>query len=156
MSAFYVGTDHINAMLTILQHTGYNSGRNGYWIDKPTRAQLTDLGKVLIAENLKSLEYRYPTDPDNKHNGGEVEGFTYEPDLRVMSDMSTRTMSDLFLCYEYQACEHDAFEQSWAQRIVNGAIKSIARRNPEQKHISAWPYQRDKKQPKMVLLSEPA
>lgn len=152
MSAYYVGHDHINAMLTVLQHTGFNEGRRGYWIDKPTHAQLTDLGKILIAENLRSLKARYPGDTEHD-NGGEVTSFVCEPDLTFYCAANPRSMGDLFACYEYQSCEHTGWEASYAKRICDGAYKCILRKVPTQEHMRVWPYESDRKAPKVISLS---
>ena len=120
MSAFFVGEDHINAMLTFAERCA------SFGVPTPLRGRahpvterdLTEIGQALVAENVKSLRARYPGDyremmPDDWQG---AESYRYRPDLAFMTRTPNLALAVIKLsqCYDYQACEHDSWADSWA------------------------------------------
>ena len=66
MSAYIVDVAHIDALVTAAAIRSQISGPVSYWHDGEhhsgpvTRDDKTALGKMLMAENEKSIMYRYP------------------------------------------------------------------------------------------------
>jgi hypothetical protein len=118
MSAFYVGAEHVNAMLCIIRAMSVTHALDTEFTD----AEMTAIGKLLLAENIKSLKRRYPDDwftmiPEDLNKFQ----FHYEP--AIVANLKTEDFRMLFVCYRYQSCEHPGWETSYAARFANlGAL----------------------------------
>lgn len=149
MSAFFVGIDHVNAMLTYVEHLDCTvpmpdgTRTRG----KPTDAELTTIGRALIMENCFSLRARYPGDwkellPDNWQG---TDAYSYRPDYNFITQFN-RNMAAAVIkmcdCYEYQSCEHEAWGDSWAHEFTQWLINRAASRVPGYEDADAWPYHR--------------
>lgn len=138
MSAFFVGTDHINAMLTFALRRGRRFGvlmPGGYSQQSPTNDDMTAIGLALISENIKSLEARYPRDYQCMVPEG-VEDYQFTPDNAWYnrSDVgpcgAAIAAIKLANCYDYQSCEHDGWDASWSKRFVNWLIDTAVNTLP--------------------------
>jgi hypothetical protein len=139
MSAFMVGSLHIDALLSAGMHRAYTRYGPLSWftVDPDTRPdfdtyeegsrwreahrrQLTrhtanDVGAVLLDENQDSVNYRYNDDElEEIYQFKDVPGY---PDPRVVLQA--------IKCYEYQACEHPGWATSEAKRFCE-ALQSKA------------------------------
>ena len=132
MSAFIVGKDHIDAL--VRAHQTYNRGLMS--------AELAEVGAMLWAENVKSVQYRYPQD-----NGDELPGpincewaspYTFPNDTPLLAPVG---LLKALSCYEYQSCEHPGWATSeahkWVERTRTHAISHL----PGWEE-AAWEYER--------------
>ena len=115
MSAFIVDNRHLDYLISAglkwsMPHLG------GYlvtwtWHDghrRPlTRENANQVGAMLAAENQRSVNERYELD--------ELESlYTFTPYRKAITAVQVlKALS----CYEYQSCEHDAWETSEAKRF---------------------------------------
>jgi hypothetical protein len=134
MSAFVVSKRHIDAIVRwAVQRDmvyGYEHGQ-GKWRHL-TFEDADWLGRMLWAENVTSVEYRYPDTAE----GGEYPGpIGFLPDEIVGYKLDTRTWVNapvsavqvLKLCHslDYQSCEHDGWKTSYAKEWLD-AIREAA------------------------------
>lgn len=152
MSAFYVGHDHIDALLSAaktLQIYIYEPGQTRQDAG-PARAkdnaQLTDIGRELLRENGLSLAARYPGNwqelvneqPDD-YRYREIVAFEMMPEVKAAADLVR-----LIDCLDYQSNEHDAWDDSWSRRflleLMSAAATKAAKAVPES--FSCWSYRR--------------
>ena len=120
MSAFIVGHDVIDVLVTFAI-----DNRISYRVEdincicEPSDA--TKLGKLLMRECERSVQYRYPNNSNAELPGtmGErASNYVFKRD-----DCFREFIRDQVDNYDYQACECDDYEQSTAYRIIN-AIKA--------------------------------
>jgi hypothetical protein len=97
----------------------------------------TEVGQMLLIENVRSLNYRYDLDHDGEEKAKELIDYTLQVDEYVYPPggwIYRLTASDVFGCisnYEYQACEHPEWEDSEAHsfclnlqhRLLRGLCK---------------------------------
>lgn len=127
MSAFVVSHDHIDALLTFADMKRMKD-RLGYCVNRG-KEQLgwTDLGRVLLAENERSVCHRYPDcTPGNMPGtiGEEAIGYkfkTFQEAFRMQHTQLCIWIIKACNCFDYQACETEDYEQS----IAHAMIKSI-------------------------------
>jgi hypothetical protein len=157
MSAFFVGVDHVNALLTYCESCishGTPVPLRGR-VDRPTDSDFTEIGKELIRENIKSLAARYPSDyaellPDDF----DVADFRFEPDYAFIThapNVIARVIK-LVHCYEYQACEHDAWEESWSRKFCQWLIHKLVSQVPGYEQ-APWGYSKPDDSPQVISLS---
>jgi hypothetical protein len=122
MSAFLVGHDHIDGLLTfaINAKASYYDPKRETRVNF-TRVNATEIGCILQAENVRSLNCRYGDD-------NATEAYTFNP----FGEFYSMRHSEVCLivlkacdCFDYQACETSDYEESLAWRIVD-AIRSAA------------------------------
>jgi hypothetical protein len=118
MSAFIVGHDHIDALLTYAVDR-----RTSYWTGKAridiTRATAEEIGRILLMENELSVRHRYPDDAPGDLPGtiGEnAETYKFRP---FMARLTPVVILKACNCFDYQACEHDGYRASMAWKIVD-------------------------------------
>lgn len=146
MSAYMCDHDHIEYLV--------EAGRNrkieaGIVRDAPTPENpwgikvITDpqtIGQILWDENRRSIEHRYP-DTQSGYNlpgpvsNGERSDEQYAYIHPKHSKYSGRPIDPVQLivscyCYEYQACEHDAWETSEAKRYIESLVHRAVRMLP--------------------------
>jgi hypothetical protein len=117
MSAFLVSDNHIDQLITVALH-GPRDGKNARnWYQPSLKGtqtwgaeSATEAGQMLLNENYNSLDARYPADKDGRH------AFTYAgrgPRLTIVEAFKALD------CYEYQSCEHDGWEASYARKFCD-------------------------------------
>jgi hypothetical protein len=81
------------------------------------KATLTELGRMLWRENVKSVAYRYdmPARHASEYAGylKDIAAYQYEP-----QEWNRRAVADAVSCYDYQSCEHPGWEMSKAKRLI--------------------------------------
>jgi hypothetical protein len=90
---------------------------------------LSEIGGQILAENCKSVGYRYNEPPVageadyvfKQHRG------VYVNDKRKLIGMALSAIS----CIEYQSCEHPDWFESDARQILNSMSRAIAYQLPE-------------------------
>jgi hypothetical protein len=155
MSAFFVGCDHINAMLTAAKELKMYVATPGtdHWhpADLATGDIWTEIGKALMVENQKSLASRYPDDWQEFFEGFEVEDYKFEEDNYFTVYRKLTDAIHLVRCYEYQSCEHDGWEDSWAHKFCQRLTGAAANKVPESG--PCWEYHKPVDAPKIIKLS---
>ena len=76
-----------------------------------------DVGKILYAENLASVNYRYNDTPDAQNV------FKFD-DRAKQANPSAVVVLKAANCLSYQSCEHDGWQASQAHKIVEAIISS--------------------------------
>jgi hypothetical protein len=126
MSAFVVTKQHIDAIVTGGLPTRGDTGWI-HWSD-PVDAGRTHIlnqgtadraGSLLWQENRVSVNRRY-------HDGDEIDViYTFQ---RLWQEPVT--VLKLIDCYEYQSCEHPAWEESQAKRLCGQLRKQVISKLP--------------------------
>jgi hypothetical protein len=102
---------------------------------------LDRIGLALQTENALSLEARYPTDWHQMlPEGLDLTRFDYQPDHWFSTCATPADIFNLVGCYEYQACEHDAWDKSYAHAFCEWLFATAARKVPEGK-LRTWNYE---------------
>jgi hypothetical protein len=147
MSAFVVGHDHIDGLLTfaIERKASYYDHERETRIYF-TRDNATEIGRILLQENERSVHHRYPGDNDLPGTIGETSGdYTF----RSFAEAYRIRHRDLCLvilkacdCFDYQSCETDDYEQSQAHRIIDDIRGAAIRALPGYDTAAGWELQR--------------
>jgi hypothetical protein len=156
MSAFMVGKVHIDAMVTAameIEHERHTSGLSWYWFDPAednelVRAEISycdqlranEVGQMLWAENLASINARYPdTIEDHEHIPGPCD---FRPDdvaiyvwENVPGTLDPLAIIDATGCYEYQSCEHEGWRDSQAKAFCGALTDKMLRKMPRQRRV---------------------
>lgn len=124
MSAFVVSHNHINTLLTYANKNGLNFyfGEDRVLRSEQT-ADLQTLAEMLLAENVASVNARYP---DTVNNPQDMPGVIVEVGCQITFRF-TRNAADLTplqilkacRCFDYQACETDDWKESDARRVID-------------------------------------
>jgi len=126
MSAFMVPIEHIRAMINAGLNAPY--GPMTWKNSELTPATAGKVGAMLLAENQRSVNYRY--------NEQETEEpYTHGPSSR-------RSPVEILLaiaCYEYQACETPDWEQSEAAEFCRVLQLQLIHQLPGYGEAQAWP-----------------
>lgn len=118
MSAFIVGHDHIDALMSYASFKRISF----YHPEAQTRTTITtfnaeEIGRILLHENERSVRYRYDTmDPDELPGtiGEDAASYRFRLYAKPMNAVQTIKAVN---CLEYQSCEHPDWEASLAWRI---------------------------------------
>ena len=157
MSAYVEGRAHIDALVTLALEgpTGVpvspmTSWHPPYFGDgRLTRERASELGRALIAENIKSVADRYPDDEPDDLPGlpidkGELAAFrSYDyGDHPLMRDKRRRlTVPEAIIAisgYTYQTCEHDGWETSEVHAFMFRLLQLVASRVPGVAEADTW------------------
>lgn len=119
MSAFVVSKKHITMMVeTALDGTKECGGPNWKLFSLRLPLGILDanmLGQALIEENLKSIHARYPdTVEDPENTPGPIAQYCHESykHPHVTTRLTAVEALKAIICYEYQSCEHDEWNES--------------------------------------------
>jgi hypothetical protein len=120
MSAYIVSHDVIDVLVTfaIDNRISYRV-ENIDCVCEP--ADATKLGKLLMRECERSVQYRYPHD-SNADLPGTI-GERARNYVFMRAEWSNDLVRELCGCYDYQACETDDYEQSVAFRIIKAIME---------------------------------
>jgi len=132
MSAFVVSKSHIDAMLRVAladnpyrSHQRYMCWYIGGHLEWVTPETASDLGQMLIDENVASVCYRYQEEDDSNLPGPLDEYWLEEYEYSHNPLARTPTPEEglkLISCYEYQSCEHAGWNASCV-RLFCQALK---------------------------------
>lgn len=113
MSAFIVSKRHIDVLV---ESTRLAVGYPHYFILHWGKGQQfpgligdNALGRILWAENIKSVAACYPDDPDGNFRAQDVDAYWAAGAGLHLSPVQALKALD---CYEYQSCEHEEWEAS--------------------------------------------
>ena len=134
MSAFVVSHDHIDALLTFAadQHM---LNQLAYIVDKQNPLSWSRIGQVLLAENERSVNHRYPSDISDNALEYKFKPFQ-ELSLLPRAKMLAWILNGC-ACFDYQACETDDYEQSIAHKLIR-AIEAKAIRELPHMDDAPW------------------
>lgn len=130
MSAFVVGTKHIDYLVqaALLYNRG-PVGSNIEWAGKRVRSGiLNEVGAGLLAENIKSVAYRYGSTENLPGPVPLPTPDTYQ--LRPVAHIDPVQVIKAIHCYEYQSCEHDRWAGSPAWKFCRELLAATTRRLP--------------------------
>jgi len=136
MSAFILGSDHIDFLVTAAISLGTGGGYGLYWqpwdnLDSRTRVGLDnadDFGAMLLAENIASVQYLY-NDPTPEASAYRYRPFP-NPAYGVLPTANIAQVLKAIRCYEYQSCEHPDWDQSQAKSICTALRDAYINRLP--------------------------
>lgn len=121
MSAFILGTDHIDYLVSAAVEAGIHQGGFGiYWDGQRVEWHNADVvGAALLRENIASVSYRYQ-DFGTGNLPGPIpnpvpKDYVFLPFLRVEPAQVVKAID----CYEYQSCEHPGWNDSEARRFCD-------------------------------------
>jgi hypothetical protein len=131
MSAFVVSHAHIDALLTFADMKRLTN-ELAYHVNRgKEKLSLSDIGRILLAENERSVCHRYPDCvPGNAPGviGQECINYRFKPYQklhRMPFPAMLATVIKACHCFDYQACETDDYESSIAHKIIR-AIEARA------------------------------
>ena len=114
MSAFLVDEIHINLIVTAAIDLGLVANlppaNDGVTI---TEANAEAFGRMLWAENARSVAYRYPLD-DNSELNAEVAGYRF----KRYPPLTPHAAAKIIAAYNYQACETPDYDETPAAYAV--------------------------------------
>lgn len=131
MSAFVVSHDHIDALMTFAKDKRLLDSL-AYHVNHGTeKLSPTDIGRVLLAENIRSVLHRYPDcDESDMPGKGNEEAINYQfrpfqQFYRMQHPQVVAWVLKACACFDYQSCETDDYESSIAHKIIR-AIEARA------------------------------
>lgn len=147
MSAFYVGSDHIDAMLSAALRA-----HGGVWVPRsltndtphirnPDRALMSRIGALLLRANVDSLKARYPGSWHELLWGAEPDQFRFRHDMHWLNRAPPAHVAKLCDCFDYQSCEHEGWDGSEAARWSAWLREAAWRMTPEY-DAGPWGYKR--------------
>jgi hypothetical protein len=147
MSAFLVGHDHIDALLTFAAQRGsYGSRASYYSVKDQGRIEITDnnateIGRILLTENERSIRARYGDDNDMLRKSGEhAATYKFQPWLFTLTAVSILKGCN---CFDYQARETDDYDLSVAHRIINAIRSHAIHRLSRYEDAKGWEFRRE-------------
>lgn len=123
MSAWVVSKLDIDILVTATRDAGGVEAGREYAFNG------TELGKMLWTENVNSVAYRYdmPKRHASEHADylAAVEAYEFEPFAA-----KPVAIAKIARCYDYQSCEHPAWDASPSKRIVDGLMERYSDKLP--------------------------
>lgn len=128
MSAFICSDKHISAIVRWACRNNVS-----VWFGNPSRSLRSgdeqEIVDILYAENVKSVNYRYPaSEPE------ATTGCVYDQDAPTLEPVE---VIKLIQSLEYQSCEHPTWAISDAKEILR-VLKSEATRRLPGYELAAW------------------
>lgn len=145
MSAFTVGKDHIDLMVTVALTL------SEFRADVLDLVELgTRLGRELWQENYNSVNYRYSEEEvPPEYEWQPVLGY----DTLDLDAQHALTVLGAANCYDYQTCEHPGWLESKARWVsqalqvwATGRLKTLGV-DAEEEGGGAWEFRRDAEEP---------
>jgi hypothetical protein len=137
MSAYIVDHDHIDALLSYgIQHNVRYVANNA--CVEITKLNATEIGRILLDENERSVRARYPgSDADDLPGtiGQNAALYKFRRWPHPVPALAILKACDGF---DYQACETDDYERSLAATIVGAIRKWAISRLPGYSDSPGW------------------
>lgn len=141
MSAYIVDHDHIDALLSyaIEHHVTYVTPDTKKLIEIK-KENATEIGRILLDENERSVRYRYPDcGPEDLPGTIGEDSASYKfRSWPLRSPLSAMTILNACDGFDYQACETDDYDQSLAAVIINRIRGWAIRRLPGLSDAPGW------------------
>jgi hypothetical protein len=150
MSAFVVSHDHIDALLTFATDQKPNDeivfvvGDVGREI---TAANATEIGRILLAENVRSVQARYPQLPASELPGALVDEDTvasYKFGTWRVAKLEPLWILKACDSFDHQACETEDYEASDACVIIEAIRIRAIRELPGYTNAPGWSLDRER------------
>lgn len=143
MSAFIVDHDTIDALLTLAV------GRKASYFVAATQTRVyitahnaEEIGRILLTENERSVNHRYPgSEPGDLPGSIGEDAATYRFRFLHCTPLPAVVVLKSCDCFDYQACETDDYESSLAHTIID-AIRSAAIRALPGYEDAPWGYRK--------------
>lgn len=174
MSAFVHSNDHINLLVTYLAtadrhvvpgiHTldqgrlffqrldpdyTVESDRYRLNLERPARISPDQLGRLLLAQNIRSVLARYGNVPEQELEdyAAQLDSYRYQPVNLSAMQVKGELHQALIVAaksFSYQACESEDWPETDAARWINLIILQAASNlaEPDQLETHAWSYSR--------------
>jgi hypothetical protein len=139
VSAYIVGDDHIDALLTyaIDNKVGYYVNNGWVYIDD---RNVTEIGRILMTENERSVAHRYGDNRLDEMTGEETAAnYKYR---RWRKPLQALEVIKGCNCFDYQACETDDYDQSLAKTIVGAIRERAVYKLPGYDNAGGWEFRR--------------
>jgi hypothetical protein len=116
MSAWIVAKPHIDRIVTAAL---LGASDDIHFLPIITVAEADAVGQMLVTENVKSVEYRYPSHAKSDDLPGPYEAYYRKPYKFERKDLNTRAeIANAIACLDYQSCEHDGWASSEASKFL--------------------------------------
>jgi len=146
MSAWIVGHDHIDALLTFATNKPRNWGVcyriPGGESNEIDERNATEIGRILMAECERSVQARYPNDSLEELPGtiGErSHNYKFKRWAGTLSPIAILKACD---CYDYQACETDDYQETLACLIIEAIRNRAISVLPGYDEAPGWQFER--------------
>jgi hypothetical protein len=147
MSAYIVGHDHIDALLTFATRRD-RFGPVSYLPASGNRVEITsynatEIGRILLTENERSVRHRYPGDAPGDlpgTSGEDAARYSFRP-WQPQSPPAVAILKGCD-CFDYQACETDDYDTSLAARIIEAIRKRAIHRLTDYENAPGWEFRR--------------
>ena len=139
MSAYIVDHDHIDAILSFaIQHNARYVVPETQACVEITKENATEIGRMLLDENERSVRTRYPG-CDVEELPGTIGQDAAKYKFRRWTH-PIRALKILKACegFDYQACETDDYGKSLAAAIINAIRGYAIRRLPDYDNSPGW------------------
>lgn len=138
MSAYVVDRDLIRFLVTAATSVAVHGQQMGLtlrWRSGETLVELhygdrdraQAVGQMLWNENLASVRYRYPDEPDSELPGPIGETFVYAEHRDWLGHIEPIQVIKSAHCLRYQSCEHPGWEASSAAAFLEALIGAAIR-----------------------------
>jgi hypothetical protein len=153
MSAFIVSHDHIDALLTFASMRNIQ-GTVSYFV-KETRKRVditalnaTEVGRILLTENERSVYARYTDCGPGKGNapgtlGEDAETYTFKP-WPWNATLTPASILKACSCFDYQACETDDYRETLAYTIIDAIRHRAIASLPGYDDAAGWEFSRER------------
>lgn len=135
MSAFLCGKDHIDLLVSHCADQWFHGGK---WVtlgDTPR----TEVGRILIRENIASLRYRYSGDDWWAGTDRWYDAYMHTP---VTDKVSPEQIIKACDCLRYQSCEHGLWETSEAAAILTATRETYVSKILNRQEDIEWEWSR--------------
>jgi hypothetical protein len=125
MSAFIVNKEHIDALVNYMV-----THKVSYWTGSErvnvTRFNAEEVGRILLDENVRSVNHRYcdRTDADEKNAASD---YRFSRSSRSFSPVQ---IIKAVHCLDYQCCETDDWETTLAHKICQEILSAACHALP--------------------------
>lgn len=139
MSAYVVNTEHIDALITAGLHYAHPYGPIRWNFTNPGRPDelqpetATATGAMLLAENVRSVDYRY-------QENGATPAYTFR---RLQGHPAPVVVLKLIDAYEYQACETPDWKDTAAASFCDALRRRMIAALPGYNDAPWGAYDRD-------------
>jgi hypothetical protein len=141
LSAYIVDHDHIDALLSYgIEHDVRYVVRESNSIVEITLRNATEIGRILLDENERSVRHRYPDSDVDELPGTIGQNAANYKFRRWPARAPLAALTILKACdgFDYQACETDDYNQSIARSIIDAIRGYAIRRLPGYADAPGW------------------
>jgi hypothetical protein len=118
MSAFIVNKEHIDALVNymVAHKVSYWTGNNRVNV---TRFNAEEIGRILLDENVRSVNHRYSRISEYEKEVASAYSFAFS--YRQLSPVQ---IIKAVHCLDYQSCETDDWETTLAYKICQAILRT--------------------------------